>query len=77
VQHKKQKWYSSGATYWENVAPTVNGVLGGFGHVSPIGNQNYIKHNSEDIYIYILFFVECFVEFFVVFTVCFFWFFYV
>ena len=28
------RWYEKGVAYWEGVAATVDGVLGGFGHVS-------------------------------------------
>ena len=34
----KEAWYTRAAAYWEaesNCPPTVDGVLGGFGHVSP------------------------------------------
>jgi protein N-terminal methyltransferase len=33
---KRQQWYTKGADYWASVAATDDGVLGGFGHVSPI-----------------------------------------
>ena len=29
-------WYDHGVKYWENIPATVDGVLGGFGHVSGI-----------------------------------------
>ncbi|KAI5069928.1 hypothetical protein GOP47_0014271 [Adiantum capillus-veneris] len=31
---KKQEWYSKGVSYWEGVEASVNGVLGGYGHVN-------------------------------------------
>lgn len=39
------KWYSKAKGYWENVAPTVNGVLGGYSYVSNIdakGSQTFL-----------------------------------
>jgi len=32
---EKNTWYSRAVSYWDNQAATVDGVLGGFGHVSP------------------------------------------
>ncbi|XXG68562.1 hypothetical protein AAC387_Pa06g1619 [Persea americana] len=31
---KKQEWYRKGVGYWENVEASVDGVLGGYGHVN-------------------------------------------
>ncbi|KAL6502162.1 hypothetical protein OROHE_024755 [Orobanche hederae] len=31
---KKSQWYSQGVGYWEGVEATVDGVLGGYGHVN-------------------------------------------
>ncbi|KAG8385173.1 hypothetical protein BUALT_Bualt03G0014400 [Buddleja alternifolia] len=31
---KKSQWYSQGVGYWQGVEATVNGVLGGYGHVN-------------------------------------------
>ncbi|MCO5574542.1 hypothetical protein L7F22_028329 [Adiantum nelumboides] len=31
---KKREWYSKGVSYWEGVEASVNGVLGGYGHVN-------------------------------------------
>ncbi|KAI3455890.1 hypothetical protein Pfo_012553 [Paulownia fortunei] len=31
---KKSQWYSQGVGYWQGVDATVNGVLGGYGHVN-------------------------------------------
>ena len=36
--------YSTAANYWDGVAPTVEGMLGGFGKISPIGRLG--KHCS-------------------------------
>jgi protein N-terminal methyltransferase len=39
------KWYSKAKGYWENVSPTVNGVLGGYSYVSNIdvkGSQTFL-----------------------------------
>jgi protein N-terminal methyltransferase len=35
-QANRHEWYKKGAAYWEKTEASVNGVLGGFGHVSPI-----------------------------------------
>lgn len=32
----REQWYNKGAQYWASVPPTVDGVLGGFGTVSPV-----------------------------------------
>ncbi|GHP01399.1 hypothetical protein PPROV_000015500 [Pycnococcus provasolii] len=32
---KSKGWYGTAIQYWSNAPPTVDGVLGGFGHVSP------------------------------------------
>jgi len=32
----RRAWYAKGATYWKKVDATLDGVLGGFAHVSPI-----------------------------------------
>ncbi|GMP73221.1 hypothetical protein CsSME_00031040 [Camellia sinensis var. sinensis] len=32
--HKKSEWYSKGVGYWESVEASVDGVLGGYGHVN-------------------------------------------
>ena len=31
-----RRWYGKGAAYWESQAATFDGVLGGFGHLSPL-----------------------------------------
>ncbi|MCE5165817.1 hypothetical protein HAX54_012479, partial [Datura stramonium] len=31
---KKSQWYNKGINYWEGVEATVDGVLGGYGHVN-------------------------------------------
>ncbi|CAL1402710.1 unnamed protein product [Linum trigynum] len=31
---KKDQWYRDGVSYWEGVEASVNGVLGGYGHVN-------------------------------------------
>uniref|UniRef100_A0A7R9TU30 Alpha N-terminal protein methyltransferase 1 n=1 Tax=Prasinoderma coloniale TaxID=156133 RepID=A0A7R9TU30_9VIRI len=36
-------WYDHGVKYWENIPATVDGVLGGFGHVSGID----VKESKE------------------------------
>ena len=37
------EYYKSAAKYWEGVPPTVNGMLGGFGKISGIGNLHNLK----------------------------------
>ena len=32
---EKDSWYGKGIDYWQKVEPSVDGVLGGFGHISP------------------------------------------
>lgn len=32
---RKEQWYARAVNYWDQQAATVDGVLGGFGHVSP------------------------------------------
>lgn len=34
VESKKKEWYKKGVDYWCGVDASVNGVLGGFGHIS-------------------------------------------
>lgn len=36
VGAKKLQWYQKGADYWMGQAASVDGVLGGFGHISPV-----------------------------------------
>lgn len=36
---KSLAWYQKGAGYWASQAASVDGVLGGFGHVSPVDIQ--------------------------------------
>ena len=39
-------WYQKGADYWLTQAASVDGVLGGFGHVSPvdiIGSKSFLR----------------------------------
>ncbi|XP_009789028.1 alpha N-terminal protein methyltransferase 1 isoform X3 [Nicotiana tabacum] len=40
---KKSQWYNKGINYWEGVEATVDGVLGGYGHV----NEADIKASEE------------------------------
>ena len=45
----KANWYSKGISYWETVEASTDGVLGGFGQISP----NDIKHSKKfllDVY---------------------------
>lgn len=42
----KSKWYNDGARYWQNADNTVDGMLGGLAHLSPIdiySSQQFIK----------------------------------
>ncbi|GFP95923.1 alpha n-terminal protein methyltransferase 1 [Phtheirospermum japonicum] len=44
--HKKSQWYSQGVGYWEGVEATVDGVLGGYGHVNKPdieGSEAFLK----------------------------------
>jgi protein N-terminal methyltransferase len=34
-----ERWYNKGAQYWSSVDATLDGVLGGFAHISPIDIQ--------------------------------------
>ncbi|KAG2301872.1 hypothetical protein Bca52824_030523 [Brassica carinata] len=43
---KKTQWYREGVSYWEGVEASVDGVLGGYGHV----NDADIKGFSQDCY---------------------------
>ncbi|KNC84390.1 hypothetical protein SARC_03383 [Sphaeroforma arctica JP610] len=39
-------WYKKAKDYWENIPATVNGVLGGFSHISSVdikGSQDFLK----------------------------------
>ncbi|KAL2494015.1 methyltransferase [Forsythia ovata] len=40
---KKSNWYTEGVSYWQGVEATVDGVLGGYGHV----NEPDIKGSEE------------------------------
>eukprot|EP00250_Pteridium_aquilinum_P000098 c10114_g1_i1 orf=134-1219(+) len=47
---KKQQWYSKGVSYWEGVEASVNGVLGGYGHVNErdvTTSDGFLKEMSE------------------------------
>jgi len=39
----KTEWYSKGIAYWETVEASTDGVLGGFGQISP----NDLKHSKK------------------------------
>jgi len=44
--NNKEKWYGDAATYWQKVDPSIDGMLQGFEHVSPVdvkGSSNFIK----------------------------------
>ena len=34
---EEEKYYTDAAEYWANIAPTVDGMLGGFGNISGLG----------------------------------------
>ncbi|BAB09152.1 unnamed protein product [Arabidopsis thaliana] len=43
---KKTQWYRDGVSYWEGVEASVDGVLGGYGHVNDadiIGSEVFLK----------------------------------
>ena len=42
----KSTFYEEAKSYWEDISPTVNGMLGGYGNISSIdvkGSINFIK----------------------------------
>ncbi|RVW56435.1 Alpha N-terminal protein methyltransferase 1 [Vitis vinifera] len=44
--HKKIDWYRKGVGYWEGVEASMNGMLGGYDHVSDVdvkGNEVFLK----------------------------------
>lgn len=44
---QQDSWYTKAADYWQRIPATVDGVLGGFGHVAPVDEQgscDYIDH---------------------------------
>ncbi|XP_034698373.1 alpha N-terminal protein methyltransferase 1 isoform X2 [Vitis riparia] len=44
--HKKTDWYRKGVGYWEGVEASVDGVLGGYGHVNDVdvkGSEAFLK----------------------------------
>jgi protein N-terminal methyltransferase len=46
VSEKKHAWYQKGADYWLSQAASVDGVLGGFGHISPVdlsGSKTWLQ----------------------------------
>lgn len=44
----RENWYKRGANYWMQIDPTVDGMLGGFGHVSKLGEMGeWISHVSS------------------------------
>jgi hypothetical protein len=36
LHRSRREWYSKAASYWESIEATVNGVLGGFGHLTEL-----------------------------------------
>lgn len=50
---KKIEWYRKGVGYWEGVEASVDGVLGGYGHVNVIdikGSEAFLKMLLSDRY---------------------------
>lgn len=46
VSSKKIEWYQKGADYWMSQDASVDGVLGGFGHISPVdlsGSKSFLQ----------------------------------
>ncbi|KAK9133964.1 hypothetical protein Scep_013492 [Stephania cephalantha] len=44
--HKKREWYKHGVGYWEGVEASIDGVLGGYGHVNGAdikGSEGFLK----------------------------------
>ena len=51
TEETKDKWYSKAKDYWTNQSASVDGMLGGYGHVSPqdaTGSIKYIKDLKLD-----------------------------
>ncbi|KAK9156327.1 hypothetical protein Sjap_003807 [Stephania japonica] len=49
--HKKRQWYSNGVGYWEGVEASIDGVLGGYGHVNGAdikGSEGFLKTLLSD-----------------------------
>eukprot|EP01137_Pigoraptor_chileana_P008738 Opistho-2@55998 len=45
TSYKNARWYTAAAGYWESVPATVQGMLGGFAHISPTdvqGSRSFI-----------------------------------
>ncbi|KAI8974730.1 alpha-N-methyltransferase NTM1 [Pilobolus umbonatus] len=43
----KSSWYVNAQTYWNNVTPTVDGMLGGFSQINPIDTQGSLDFIKE------------------------------
>ncbi|KAJ3409226.1 hypothetical protein HDV05_004542 [Chytridiales sp. JEL 0842] len=43
------KWYTDAADYWHEIEPTVNGMLGGFAHISDTDTTSSLKFIEEFI----------------------------
>eukprot|EP00126_Sphaerothecum_destruens_P010684 Sdes_comp20791_c0_seq4m17004 len=47
VCHRKNEWYGDANKYWNKIAPTVEGMLGGYSHISGTDTVGSTKFLSE------------------------------
>ncbi|KAL9251399.1 Alpha N-terminal protein methyltransferase 1-like protein [Drosera capensis] len=50
--HKRVSWYRDGVAYWQGVEASVDGVLGGYGHISDAdikGSEAFLKCVLNDV----------------------------
>ncbi|CAN1249071.1 Alpha N-terminal protein methyltransferase 1 [Linum perenne] len=51
---KKHQWYREGVSYWEGVEASVDGVLGGYGHVNDADvkdSEAFIKNLFSELFV--------------------------
>ncbi|KAL9382940.1 hypothetical protein Peur_023263 [Populus x canadensis] len=51
---KKTQWYRDGVAYWEGVEASVNGVLGGYGHVNDAdvkGSEGFLQTLLAELFV--------------------------
>ncbi|KAG5235878.1 alpha N-terminal protein [Salix suchowensis] len=52
--NKKTQWYRDGVAYWEGVEASVNGVLGGYGHVNDAdvkGSEGFLQTLIAELFV--------------------------
>ncbi|XP_061983030.1 alpha N-terminal protein methyltransferase 1 [Populus nigra] len=52
--NKKTQWYRDGVAYWEGVEASVNGVLGGYGHVNDAdvkGSEGFLQTLLAELFV--------------------------